>query len=100
MSMATLANNKVSVIETNGATTIQFPTIEAALSALMKYEWVVVGAIDRYTVLFQNPANDTMKQISQLQMAVRLAESLASRRALARLAAEPEFRVARRAESE
>ncbi len=100
MSMATLASNKVSVIEANGATVIQFPTIEAALSALMKYEWVVVGAVDRYTVLFQNPGADTMKQISQLQMAVRLAESLASRRALARLAAEPEVRVIKRADSE
>ncbi len=100
MSMATLANTKVSVIEANGATVIQFATIEAALSALMKYEWVVVGAIDRYTVLFQNPGNDTLKQVSQLQMAVRLAESLASKRALARLSAEPEVRTVRRTDTE
>ncbi len=100
MSMATLANNKVSVVEANGVTVIQFPTIEAALSALMKYEWVVVGAIDRYTVLFQNPGTDTLKQISQLQMAVRLAESLASKRALSRLALETEPRVARHTDAE
>ena len=55
MSMATLTNSKVSVIEANGVTVIQFPTMEAALSALMKHEWVAVGALDRYTVLFQNP---------------------------------------------
>ncbi len=100
MSMATLASNKVSVIEANGATVIQFPTIEAALSALAKYDWVIVGAIDRYTVLFQNPETDTVKQISQLQMAVRLAESLASKRALARLALETEPRVARHSDAE
>ncbi len=100
MSMATLASNKVSVIEADSATVIQFPSIEAALSALAKYEWVVVGAIDRYTVLFQNPGADTVKQISQLQMAVRLAESLASKRALTRLALETEPRVARRTDAE
>ncbi len=100
MSMATLTNSKVSVIEANGVTVIQFPTMEAALSALLKHEWVAVGALDRYTVLFQNPSNDVLKLISQLQMAVRLAESLASKRALARLSAEPEPRIAQQADSE
>ncbi len=100
MSMATLTNSKVSVIEANGVTVIQFPTMESALSALMKHEWVAGGALDRYTVLFQNPANDILKQISQLQMAVRLAESFASKRALARLSAEPEARTVKQSDSE
>ncbi len=100
MSMATVTNSKVSVIEANGVTVIQFPTTETALSALLKYEWVAVGALDRYTILFQNPGNDVLKQISQLQMAVRLAESLASKRALARLSTELDPQFAKQTDSE
>ena len=55
MSMATLTNSKVSVIEANGVTVIQFPTMEAALSALMKHEWVAVGALDWETVPSRSP---------------------------------------------
>jgi hypothetical protein len=88
MSLATLAGSKVSVIEPESVTVIQFAATELALSALVKHRWVAVGALDRYTILFQNPDEDTAQHIAQLKMSARLEEKLASRRALSRLALE------------
>ena len=88
MSLATLAGSRVSVIEPETVTVIQFPTTEHALSAMVKHRWTAVGALDRYTILFQNTGEDTAQQIAQLKMAARLEEKLASRRALSRLSLE------------
>ena len=85
MTLATLAGSKVSVIDGNGATAIQFPSIETALSALVKNGWEVVGALDRYSVLFRNEEGDPVQQVSQLRSSARLQENIANRRALSRL---------------
>jgi hypothetical protein len=88
MSLATLASSKVSVIEADAVTVIQFATLEAALSALVKHQWVVVSGLDRFTVLFQNVSDDTLQLIMQLKMSARLEEKIGSRRALTRLSLE------------
>src|SRR5437764_957770 len=88
MSLATLTGSKVSVIEAEGATAIQFSTIEAALSALVKHKWEAIAALDRYTVLFQHQSDNTIQHITQLKMAARVTEKIADRRAISRLALE------------
>jgi hypothetical protein len=99
MSLATLAGGKVSVIEPENVTVIQFATTELALSALVKHQWVAVGALDRYTILFQNVGEDAAQHIAQLKMSARLEEKLASRRALSRLSLEvPPAKSSERAE--
>jgi hypothetical protein len=88
MSLVTLAGGKVSLIEPENVTVIQFAATELALSALVKHRWVAVGALDRYTILFQHTDEDTAQHIAQLKMSARLEEKLASRRALSRLSLE------------
>jgi hypothetical protein len=88
MSLATLASSKVSVIEADAVTVIQFATLEAALSALVKHQWTVVSGLDRFTVLFQNVSDDSLQLIMQLKMSARLEEKIGSRRALTRLSLE------------
>jgi hypothetical protein len=88
MSLATLSGSRVSIIEADNVTVIQFPATEVALSALVKHQWVAVGALDRYTILFQNVGEDTAQQIAQLRMSARLEEKVASRRAVSRLSLE------------
>ncbi|MCC7450970.1 MAG: hypothetical protein IT324_26375 [Anaerolineae bacterium] len=90
MSLATLVGSKVSVIEATGTTTIQFPSLETALSALVKHKWVLVTALENNTVLFQHESDDALQCISQLQLAARLVESVVARRAVARLSAAPD----------
>ncbi|MEP7285968.1 MAG: hypothetical protein ABI947_09390 [Chloroflexota bacterium] len=85
MSLATLAGSKISVVEATGTTAIQFPSLETALSALVKNQWVLVTALDNNTVLFQHSSEDTLYCISQLKTAVHLVESMTTRRAIARL---------------
>ena len=87
MSLATLSGSKISVIEASSSTVITFPTLESALSALVKHNWKLVAALDQHTVLFQHPGEDTpLHHIEQLRMAARLTETMAHRRAVARLA--------------
>jgi hypothetical protein len=85
MTLATLTGNKISVIEASGSTTIQFPDSESALTALTKHQWALVSALDRYTVLFRHENSHSLECIEQLRMAVRLLESMSTRRAIARL---------------
>ena len=85
MSLATLVGSKVSVIEATGTTAIQFPSLETALSALVKHKWALVTALENNTVLFQHESDNTLQCISQLQLAARLVESILARRAVARL---------------
>jgi hypothetical protein len=88
MSLATLTGSKVSVIEPEGTTAIHFLNLDAALSALVKHQWQVVGALDKFTVLFQHKDDNVVQHVSQLQMTARLAERVADRRAVSRLSIE------------
>ena len=88
MSLATLTGSKISVIEPEGTTAIHFLNLDAALSALVKHQWQVVGALDKYTVLFQHKDDNIVQHVSQLRLTARLAERVADRQAIARLAME------------